>query len=79
MKEDPLSPDRVLALFRSGLDTERIAEHLLVRECEVVRKLREGLERDRAMRVAVQALREKGWGPAFSLEPQEKPWPFASR
>ena len=66
-KDDGVSPTEVVELFRRGLDTERIAERLLVRECEVVRKLREGLERDRALRLAVQALREKGWGPAFSL------------
>ena len=75
-KDDTIPLDQVLKFFRSGMDTSRIARNWGLPEAKVAARLREALERDREARErerALQALREKGWAPAFSLEPQEKP------
>lgn len=65
-RDDGISLDEVLKLFRSGMDTARIARNWGLPEAKVAAKLREALERDRAIR----GLREKGWPPAFSLPTQ---------
>ena len=71
-KDDTIPLDQVLKFFRSGMDTARIARNWGIPEAKVAARLREALERDREARDrerALQALREKGWRPALSINP----------
>ena len=71
-KDDDIPLDQVLKFFRSGMDTSRIARNWGIPEAKVAARLREARERERDREAqererALQALREKGWGPAFTI------------